>query len=279
MIPSPSLSLRVALSLLALAACSESTDPTPPRTAGDPSSEIPSFDLARNGWTNRARLPDSDIIPRGGLAAGVVNNAAGQPILYALGGFFEDHTHSAILAYDYSRNAWTTKASSLELSYSNGVGRIGGKLYISGGYLGGREGFCCDATKRTLYAYDPVADRLIRKADMPRQTAEGSSTASFTCSPALVRMTSRLFSTATWRATDGCSTATTPPPIHGPPWVRRRTLTQGAREESSTAGSMLPEAGTGGSMSMIRRRTPGGRAPICPRLGAGPALCCKTSST
>lgn len=173
MISYPSLNLRLTLSLLALAACSESTDPTPPRTAGDLSSETPSFALARNGWTNRARLPGSDIIPRGGLAAGVVNDAAGQPILYAFGGFFEDHTHGTILAYDYSRNAWTTKGSSLELSYSNGVGKIGGKLYISGGYLGGREGFCCDATQRTLYAYDPRADRLIRKADMPRQTAEG----------------------------------------------------------------------------------------------------------
>ncbi len=173
MIPSPSLSLRLALSLLALAACTESTDPTPPRTAGDPSSEIPSFDLARNGWTNRARLPDSDIMPRGGLAAGVVNTSAGQPILYVLGGHFDEFQIGQVHAYNYATNTWTTKATFVDRSYTNGVGRIGGKLYFSGGYLGGREGFCCDAMQRTLYAYDPVADRLIRRADMPRQTAEG----------------------------------------------------------------------------------------------------------
>jgi N-acetylneuraminic acid mutarotase len=167
----PALNLAFALSLLALAACGENTAPIQPETTGDQSLDVSSLALASNAWTNRARLPD--MMPRDGLAAGVVNNAAGQPILYAFGGSFEDHTRSAILAYDYSRNTWTTKASSLQLSYSNGVGRIGGKLYISGGYLGGREGFCCEATQRTLYVYDPVADRLIRKADMPRQTAQG----------------------------------------------------------------------------------------------------------
>jgi N-acetylneuraminic acid mutarotase len=170
MTPQPR-NLAFALSLLSLAACGENTAPIQPETPGDQSLDVSSLALAPNAWTNRARLPDN--MPRGGLAAVVVNNAAGQPILYAFGGSFEDHTHSAILAYNYSRNTWTTKASSLELSYSNGVGRIGGQLYISGGYLGGREGFCCEATQRTLYAYDPVADRLIRKADMPRQTADG----------------------------------------------------------------------------------------------------------
>jgi N-acetylneuraminic acid mutarotase len=164
------LNIALTLGVLVLAGCGENT-PTQPEAVGDQSLAITSLSLASNNWTNRARLPD--IMPRGGLAAEVVNNAAGQPILYVFGGFFEDHTHSTILAYDYSRNNWTTKASSLQLSYSNGVGRIGSKLYISGGYLGGREGFCCEATQRTLYVYDPVADRLIRKADMPRQTAEG----------------------------------------------------------------------------------------------------------
>lgn len=171
MIRPPPLNIALTLGILALAGCGENSAPTQPETTGDQSLATTSSALPSNNWTNRARLPD--ILPRGGLAAGVVNNVAGQPILYVLGGFFEDHPNGTVLAYDYSMNTWTTKASYLERQYTNGVGRIGGKLYFSGGYLGGRDGTCCDATQRTLYAYDPVADRLIRKADMPRQTAEG----------------------------------------------------------------------------------------------------------
>src|SRR5687768_14650161 len=118
--------LAFTLSLLALAACGENTEPTPPETAAERSPLQPSFALAPNTWTKRAPLPDFE--PRLGLAAGVVNNAAGQPILYVFGGHFEDHNHG-IRAYNYSKNTWASKAADLELSYSNGVGRIGGKLY------------------------------------------------------------------------------------------------------------------------------------------------------
>lgn len=170
MIRPPLLDLALTLSALALVSCGETT-PTQPETAGDQSLGTTSLALASNNWTNRARLPD--ILPRGGLAAGVVNNSAGQPILYVLGGHFDEFQVGQVQAYDYAKNSWTTKATFVERSYTNGVGRIGAKLYFSGGYLGGQEGFCCDATQRTLYAYDPVTDRLLRKADMPRQTAEG----------------------------------------------------------------------------------------------------------
>jgi hypothetical protein len=168
---SPAPNLAFALSLLAFAACGENTTPTQPDTAGDQSLATSSFALASNAWTKRASPPE--ILPRGGLAAGVVNNAAGQPILYIFGGFFEDHPNGSIRAYDYSRNTWTTKASGVERQSTNGVGRIGGKLYFSGGYTGGRDGTCCDATRPTLYAYDPAADLLVQKADMPQPTADG----------------------------------------------------------------------------------------------------------
>ena len=169
MIRLPLLRFALTLSALPLVSCGETT-PTQPGTSDEPSL-APSFALASNAWTNRARLPD--IIPRGGLAAGVVNNSAGQPILYIFGGFFEDHPNGSIRAYDYSRNIWTTKASGVERQSTNGVGRIGGKLYFSGGYTGGRDGTCCDATRPTLFAYDPAADLLTRKADMPQPTADG----------------------------------------------------------------------------------------------------------
>jgi N-acetylneuraminic acid mutarotase len=172
MTPCPSLNLALTVSLLALAGCGENTEPTQPGTAGDRSPEAPSFSLTQNNWTKRAPPPDFE--PRYGLAAGVVNNSAGQPILYIFGGHFDEFQTGEIRAYNYSANTWTTKVAGFNGEYTNGVGRIGGKLYISGGYdIGGGDPFCCDATQRTLYAYDPVADRLIRKADMPRQTANG----------------------------------------------------------------------------------------------------------
>ena len=53
---------------------------------------------------------------------------------------------------------------------SNGVGKIGNKLYFSGGKLG--AGNLPDFTNR-LWAYDYTQDRMIRKADMPIFSAEG----------------------------------------------------------------------------------------------------------
>ena len=161
--------LAFTLSLLALAACGENTDPTQPGTVAERSTLEPSFALASNTWTKRAPLRG----PRYGPAAGVVNNSAGNPILYVFGGHFDEFQLGTV-AYNYATNTWTTKAGNFEGEYTNGVGRIGGKLYISGGFnIAGGDPFCCDATQRTLYVYDPVADRLTRKADMPRQTARG----------------------------------------------------------------------------------------------------------
>ena len=56
-------------------------------------------------------------------------------------------------------------------STPNGVGTIGGKLYFSGGYNGIEGGV--KEQSRQVWAYDPVARRLIARADMPRATAEG----------------------------------------------------------------------------------------------------------
>ena len=51
----------------------------------------------------------------------------------------------------------------------NGVGLIGGKLYYSGGFqFHGPPDY-----SYTLYAYDPVADVAVQKANMPKSTDEG----------------------------------------------------------------------------------------------------------
>jgi N-acetylneuraminic acid mutarotase len=155
--------------LSALLACGEAGDPVEPGAAGDQPRLAPEFAWASNSWATRAPMPSG----REHLAVWVANNSAGQAILYALGGWaagtFSDVAYK-IEAYNYATNTWTTKIATLSLTQTNGVGVIGGKLYISGGGAHTGEGF---ERFKILYVYDPVADVLLRKADMPRPTADG----------------------------------------------------------------------------------------------------------
>lgn len=149
----------------ALASCGDSTTPTEPGPGRDHTPTAPEFAWASNSWAARAPLPTG----RERNAAGVVRNSLGRSILYVLGGVTPDEFGddvTSIEAYDYVTNTWTTKSSRFSGTWTNGVGEIGGKLYISGGLTS-------SAALKTLYAYDPVNDRLTRKADMPRRVSGG----------------------------------------------------------------------------------------------------------
>jgi hypothetical protein len=153
------------LSILALAACGENEIPTQPEIAGEPAPATLSLAAAPNTWTARAPLPAG----RFWVSAGVALNSAGQSIVYALGGedMQDDPSFGGpVRAYNVARNTWTTKTSRVSVSRTNGVGKIGGKLYFSGGYLG--SGYTA-----ALYAYDYSTDRMIRKADMPKPSGQG----------------------------------------------------------------------------------------------------------
>jgi N-acetylneuraminic acid mutarotase len=164
------LPLSPALILVGFALISCTEDPTKPGTVTDQSSAGPQFAWVSNSWATRARLPTT----RQDHAVGVVNNPAGHPILYVFGGSQTDGRNvTSIQAYDYVSNTWTTKLKRFERSYLNGVGVIGGKLYLAGGAVERSDGSY--QYFKTLYAYDPVADVLVTKADMPRNTAGGIS--------------------------------------------------------------------------------------------------------
>lgn len=170
----PSLRTALAAGVLALAACNENTAPNPPGAAGNSVAVAPSFAFASNTWTKRARVPNHG--PRMGLSAGVANNAAGQATLYVFGGNYDQLQWDDVQAYSYATNSWTSRGHFPETARSraNGVGRIGNRLYMSGGYdFSGGGGFGFESIRNTLYAYDPIANRVTRKADMPRHTAEG----------------------------------------------------------------------------------------------------------
>jgi N-acetylneuraminic acid mutarotase len=160
--------LVLTLSGLALAACGET--PTQPETGGEPAPPAPSFALASNTWTARAPRPGT---PLSGVAAGVVTNSAGHSIVYVFGGADGEGGEAFVTsAYDVTTNTWTAKGPDSRVSVfnSNGVGKIGSKLYFSGGYnyTGGER-----TIRWETWAYDPATDRLIRKAIMPKATADG----------------------------------------------------------------------------------------------------------
>jgi N-acetylneuraminic acid mutarotase len=71
-----------------------------------------------------------------------------------------------------STNSWTFKAAGTYIYYPNGVGKIGSRLYFSGGYV--TAGNLPDAS-RQLWAYDYSNDRMILKANLPIFSAEGVS--------------------------------------------------------------------------------------------------------
>jgi hypothetical protein len=165
--------LALSLGLLALAGCNESTTPSQTETAGDqPLAAASLFP----GWLARATLPEQ--YSRSDLSAGVIDDAAGQSTVYIFGGRFKqppsDPPATTILAYKVgATDVLTTKAARFTGAATNGVGKIGGLLYISGGWdFTGTPDHWVDVSARLL-AYNPVSDRLLRKADMPAATAEG----------------------------------------------------------------------------------------------------------
>lgn len=164
-----SLRLTLTVGALSLAACGESSSPTQPE-APVPATSVPSFAQVSNTWTPRAAFPD----PEGReFSLGVVPNSAGQSIVYAFGG--TDMMGGSCFPtqiYNASTNAWSgSKSTPVCERSTNGVGRIKGKLYLTGGYAGQ----FADGLSASTFMYDPVTDKLTRKADTPKFTAEGVS--------------------------------------------------------------------------------------------------------
>jgi N-acetylneuraminic acid mutarotase len=161
------LSATMALGILA---CTSEETPTQPEAAGNQSIATSSLALASNTWTAKAPRPGTALF---GATAGVFPNSAGRSIVYVFGGTDgEGGSGFVTAAYDVATNTWTGKGqdSRVYVFDSNGVGKIGSKLYFSGGYDYGAHS---RMTSSQLWAYDPAANRLILKRDMPKFTAEG----------------------------------------------------------------------------------------------------------
>ena len=162
--------LPFTLGVLILAACGESVTPTQPEVRRDPAPVAVSLAAAPNTWTATAAPPFTAYIY--GYALGMAPNAAGQSIVYTFGGTSSDEggTGIPVKAYNVATNSWTGRSSRVNVWYSNGVGKIGNKLYFSGGY---NEHETPLSFSNQLWAYDYSSDRMIAKANLPIFAAEG----------------------------------------------------------------------------------------------------------
>jgi N-acetylneuraminic acid mutarotase len=154
------------LALLSLAACSDPAEPT-----GGPQAPADAPDLAlaaSNTWVSRKDMPGTVVSD---FAIGSVTNAAGQSIVYVVGGRRSDGIRmGSNKAYNASTDTWSSKADlPTAIHATNGMGVIKGKLYISGGYGDNHDG------RNSLYVYDPATNQWTQKRDMPSTTYGGVS--------------------------------------------------------------------------------------------------------
>jgi hypothetical protein len=151
---------------LVLVSCSDDVTPTQPETSERQQLSPTALALASNTWTPRAPLLQLG----DGFALGEAPNAAGQSIAYVFGGLDEDGDPVfPIQAYNVTTDTWVGKSGFLRAANTNGVGKIGNRIYLTGGEI---QGVNFTVFNRT-WAYEPSTDRLFQKADMPKATFSG----------------------------------------------------------------------------------------------------------
>lgn len=159
--------------VLVAVACTAEDSPTQPGISTEPSSAAAT---AANSWSSRAAYP-GELTFEGFLAT--APNAAGQSIVYLLGGTPRSEEEAVsgkqVKAFNVATNSWTTNASRVELSSTNGAGKIGSRIYFSGG-VGMDDDFMHENfITNAVWAYDYSSDRMIPKASLPIRSAAGVS--------------------------------------------------------------------------------------------------------
>jgi N-acetylneuraminic acid mutarotase len=151
----------LALGALGLTACSDETTTEPSRTV-EPGPTAPDLAVASNSWLVRAKMPTSWT----GVATATVTNAAGQSVVYAIGGRnpIWENPQATVAAYNAATNTWTLRQPLPEpLASTNGAGVINGKIYISGGCPDHE----CNFPTRGLWMYDPAKNTWTEKREIP----------------------------------------------------------------------------------------------------------------
>ena len=145
-----------------LAACGDGTvtEPTP---AVEPGAMATDLAVAADNWIVRANMPTNRV----DLATATLTNAAGQSILYAIGGrTAAGGPLGTVTAYNAATNSWTfRRLLPRPLYYTNGAGVIDGKIYISGGCYS--SDCVYNPPTADLYVYDPATNSWTAKRAMP----------------------------------------------------------------------------------------------------------------
>jgi len=152
----------LAFGCVALAACAPDT--TEPNTPADPAPSAPTLALAHGTWMKRAPLWSD----RWQLAVAAVTNAAGQSVVYAIGGTSATAVQSKVMAYNTATNTWSLKAPLPRALHStNGAAVINGKIYVSGGFTDFHPSAYYPSQSSALYRYDPRTNTWSQLRDMP----------------------------------------------------------------------------------------------------------------
>lgn len=150
--------LTLSALFLTLASCGDQPlQPTPPAESAEvAAASAPAPDT----WIRRA--PDVDRVE---AVSATVLNAAGQSILYVIGGWRLGMGGGLTLvkAYNVATNTWSRKHDlPIGLASINGAGVIGGKIYIAGG---ARHAY--GWAMYAAFVYDPAKDTWTQLAGMP----------------------------------------------------------------------------------------------------------------
>jgi hypothetical protein len=163
--------LTLLLGPLALAGCGGDSGPTQPEGAGVPAEATALAAFTPNTWTLKAAPPNFLFVNQ--ASAGAFPDAVGNSVVYLLGGRDDDGGSGASVAtYRININKWSVPSFEprLYVFNTNGVGRVGKLLYVSGGESFSGGFFTID---RSLWAYDPAVNTLTSKAPAPIPVAEG----------------------------------------------------------------------------------------------------------
>lgn len=157
--------ILLGLGVLALASCADET--TAPSTM--PTVAGPELAVAHNTWLTRRDMP----LERWDLAVAAVVNAAGQHVVYAIGGRTATEAPlGRVQAYNVATNTWSWKAPLPQaLSATNGAGVINGKIYVSGGLFDLR--WHAEGVSSALYMYNPATNVWTEKSRMPAMGFRG----------------------------------------------------------------------------------------------------------
>jgi N-acetylneuraminic acid mutarotase len=158
------LSIILGLGWLGMASCVD--EPTAPSTAS--ASTTAELALASNTWVKRRDMP----YERWALSTAVIRNAAGQSILYAIGGFTaRGSSLGRVQAYNVATNTWTWKRDlPVPLYQMNGAGVLNGKIYITGGKT---KSIDPRGPSPRVFMYDPASDIWTEKRRMPEGGTNG----------------------------------------------------------------------------------------------------------